>query len=372
MNKPLWMLATAAALVHCGGETGPAPGPDADINAGRAIAEQSCTGCHGLDGHGAAPGIPQLAAQPVAYLLASLEAYRAGTRIHAALRDLTSHMSERDMLNVAAYYAAQPPLSADSTVHAQLTSYEEGEQIAAACADCHGEQGNSTTPGIPSLAGQQPLYFIAATQAYLHGIRDIETMEEALRGMSKTDIEKLALYYASQVPTAHPDSPFGDPAAGEALSAKCGGCHGAGGVSHDAATPTLAGQDPTYLLNASKAYRGHVRHHDVMFADKSDQDLEDIAAYYAAQQPKAAEDEPISAEKLSRSCDRCHGPGADTPNLAVPRLNGQDRDYLIMALRAYRDDNRESSVMHKMSLPYSDTMIESLATLYANRPATQP
>jgi len=53
--------------------------------------------------------------------------------------------------------------------------------------------------------------------------------------------------------------------------------------------------------------------------------------------------------------------------MPVPRLNGQDRDYLIMALRAYRDDKRQSTMMHKMSLPYSDSMIEAIATLYANR-----
>jgi cytochrome c553 len=55
--------------------------------------------------------------------------------------------------------------------------------------------------------------------------------------------------------------------------------------------------------------------------------------------------------------------------MAVPKIRGQDRDYLVMALRAYRDDRRESSMMHKMSLPYSDSIIESLATAYASQPA---
>jgi len=370
MNRIPWLLAAAALLLQCAREPETAPAPAVDLEAGKAVAEANCVACHGLDGHGEVPGIPQLAAQPPEYLLSSLEAYRDGLRVHAALQDLTSHMSEADLRNVSAYYASQPPLSAGAADHQHMTSYEEGAQIAAECIDCHGQNGNSATPGIPSLAGQQPLYFIAATQAYLHGIRDMKTMELALRGLSKTDIEKLALYYASQVPTAHGAPEFGDPEAGEALSAQCGGCHGAGGVSHDAATPTLAGQDPLYLLNAVKAYRGQVRRHDVMFADMDDADIKNIAAYYATQQARAAEDEPISAQKLSRSCDRCHGPGMENATLAAPRLNGQDRDYLIMALRAYRDDKRESSMMHKMSLPYSDTMIEALATLYSNRSPT--
>ncbi|NNE04853.1 MAG: cytochrome c4 [Xanthomonadales bacterium] len=367
--KWCFVASTLMLLASCSREANQPPEPAADIGAGKAIADTECIDCHGADGHGVAPGIPQLSAQPADYLLASLQAYQSGERTHAALRDLTNHMNDADMVNVSAYYASLSPPEQPATIHDKMTSYEEGEQIAKACVSCHGESGNSVIAGIPSLAGQQPLYFIAATQAYLTGIRDIETMEKSLRGLSRTDIEKLALYYASQVPDAHQAPENGDPEAGMVLSAQCGGCHGGGGVSHDAATPSLAGQDPLYLANAAKAYRGHVRHHDVMFADKSDEDIANIAAYYAIQQPRAAEDEPISAAKLSRSCDRCHGPGIDSPNLATPRLNGQDRDYLIMALRAYRDDKRHSTTMHKMSLPYSDTMIESLATLYSSREA---
>lgn len=55
--------------------------------------------------------------------------------------------------------------------------------------------------------------------------------------------------------------------------------------------------------------------------------------------------------------------------MAVPKIRGQDKDYLIMALRAYRDDRRESSMMHNMSLPFSDSVIESVSTFYAGQPA---
>jgi cytochrome c553 len=370
MKKFLLGFAALSLLTACGqqsGTTAPAE-PPADPAAGQAIAEAECSGCHGADGHGEVPGIPHLAGQPLAYLEQALHDYQEGKRTHAALRDLTSHMSDADLRNVAAWYASLPPVTMPNAGHLQMTSYEQGEQLAQTCAECHGDKGNSTMAGVPSLAGQQPLYFIAATQAYLHGIREMSGMEETLRGLSKTDIEKLALYYASQTPAPREAPLYGDPQAGEPLSAACGGCHGAGGVSHDAATPSLASQDPDYLVKATKAYRGHVRLHDVMFGEKSDEDIQNIAAYYASQPSRAAEDEPMSAEKLTRSCDRCHGIGVQIPTMAVPRLNGQDRDYLIMSLRAYRDDKRESTMMHKMSLPYSDSMIEAVATIYANRP----
>ena len=55
--------------------------------------------------------------------------------------------------------------------------------------------------------------------------------------------------------------------------------------------------------------------------------------------------------------------------MVVPKIAGQDRDYLVMALRAYRDDRRASTTMHKMSLPYGDAVIESIASYYASQPA---
>jgi len=57
-------------------------------------------------------------------------------------------------------------------------------------------------------------------------------------------------------------------------------------------------------------------------------------------------------------------------SMAAPRMKGQDKDYLIMALRGYRDDtSRESSTMHNMSFPYSNAIIESVASWYASQPA---
>lgn len=71
-----------------------------------------------------------------------------------------------------------------------------------------------------------------------------------------------------------------------------------------------------------------------MLTDASDEDIENIAAFYAVQTPKAAEDKPMSAKELAERCDRCHGPGVETPTMVMPNIRGQDRDYLIMALRA--------------------------------------
>ena len=344
----------------------------ADLVAGKSLAEVNCSGCHDLEGRGAAPGIPHLAAQVDAYLLDSLRAYREGKRFHAALRDMTEHMSAAEIQNVAAFYASLAPvesMTATAGTESMLSPYQQGEAAAEACAACHGADGNSQIPGTPSLAGQQPLYFAAAVRAYLSGLRDTPEMEHTLRGLSKIDVENLALYYASQTPARRESPAVGDAEAGEPLSAQCGGCHGAHGVSHDAATPSLAGQDALYLVIATKAYRDHARHHDVMLADSSDEEIESIAAFYAVQESKAAEAGRTTAQQLIDNCDRCHASDIDNAAMAIPKIAGQDREYLARALRGYRDDRRESSMMHKMTLPYSDTLIETVASIYASRPA---
>jgi cytochrome c553 len=99
----------------------------------------------------------------------------------------------------------------------------------------------------------------------------------------------------------------------------------------------------------------------------SDRDIEDIAAYYTAQKSKPAENGPELVRKLTEQCNRCHDAAADNKAVVFPRINGQDKDYLTMALRAYRDNRRRSTVMHNMSVPYGDAIIESLASFYASQ-----
>lgn len=378
MKRLLLGIGLSLALIGCS-DKDPSPSrttaakqPAGDAAAGKAFAERECKSCHGIDGKSAAPAIPHLAAQREQYLVAALKGYKDRKRMHAALREIASHMTDADIRNLAAHYASQPPVQSAAAGEAKLVSpYERGKSLSAACAKCHGEDGNSAIPGIPSLAGQQPHYLVVAIQEYLQKERKAAPMHGLLPGLSKLDKESLALYFASQAPAERPAPPFGNPAAGEPLSAVCGGCHGSHGVSTDTATPSLAGQDAAYLVEAIKAYRT-TRTRESMRAYVSglrEQDIQNIAAFYSVQKSKAAEKGQTIVQDLTEKCERCHGAQAETAAMVVPKIRGQDKDYLIMALRAYRDDRRESSMMHRMSLPYSDSIIESLSASYASQPA---
>jgi cytochrome c553 len=378
MKQLLLAVAVSLAMIGCSdrkeSSTGPAPESlaAADVAAGKVLAERDCKGCHGLDGRGTAPGIPHLAAQSERYLLASIAAYRDGKRTHAALRDMAAGMSEAEARNVVGYFAGLPPVvAASGGSAAEFFPYEHGKTLATTCARCHGQDGNATKAGIPSVAGQQPHYLVVAVHEYLNGVRKTDPMHSLLRPLSKLDVESLALYFASQTPAERGKPSRGDPAAGEPLTAVCGGCHGSHGVSNDAATPNLAGQDAQYLVNAIKAYPKTRRHEsmETYVGDLSQVDIENIAAFYAIQKSRPAEKGQTIVQDLIAKCNRCHDANVDNATMAVPKISGQDKDYLAMALRAYRDDRRESSTMHNMSLPYSDAVIESVSSFYAREPA---
>lgn len=384
MNKLLIAAALAAALAGCSEKQAPqgkaAPGATVavpalepgkgDKEAGRKVAEAECKSCHGLDGKGVAPAIPHLAGQRERYLLSALTEYKSGNRTHAALRQIAAHLNEADTRNIAAYYASLPPVG-PAAIAALASPYDQGKAVAEQCVSCHGADGNATTAGIPSLAGQQPRYLVAAINEYLNGERKTTPMHAKLRGIARIDVENVSLYFASQAPATRTASAKGDPKAGEPLSAVCGGCHGMQGVSTDSATPSLAGQDEQYLVESIKAYRTSRKRENMRtyVQGLSDADIGNIAAFYAVQKSRAPEKGQTLVQEYTERCNRCHAPGVDNPSVAIPRIQGQDKDYLVMALREYRDDRRESTTMHKMSLPYGDSIIDSIAAYYASQPA---
>ncbi len=75
---------------------------------------------------------------------------------------------------------------------------DAGKQKSAACAACHGADGNSTNPAFPILAGQYQNYLVRALEDYKSGQRKNAIMAGIAATLSEQDREDLAAYYASQ------------------------------------------------------------------------------------------------------------------------------------------------------------------------------
>jgi cytochrome c553 len=122
-----------------------------------------------------------------------------------------------------------------NTAHAY--DAEAGRQKAEeACAGCHGPDGNSQLPTVPSLAGQLPRYLILALYQFRAGHRKSEQMTPFAGELSDEDMGNLAAYYAVQqpAPQARPTDAQKAAAARQLAEADhCTQCHG----------PDLAGQE---------------------------------------------------------------------------------------------------------------------------------
>lgn len=145
----------------------------------------------------------------------------------------------------------------------------------------------------------------------------------------------------------------GNPAAGKEKAAACAGCHGADGNSAAPNFPKLAGQHEGYLLKQLKAYKSGLRDNAIMagqVAGLSEQDMADLAAYFASQTIKPGKASPDLVDEGSKlyrggnlasgvsACAACHGPsGAGNPAAGFPALAGQHAEYTTTQLKAFRE-----------------------------------
>ncbi len=152
------------------------------------------------------------------------------------------------------------------------------------------------------------------------------------------------------------DPLVGDAAAGQAKAAMCAACHGADGNSLAPTFPRLAGQGARYIdkqLHDFKAGRRQNAIMNGMAAGLSDQDIANVAAYFSSQKTGVGFTKPEylkQGERLWRggnvaagvqACASCHGPsGKGMPEAGFPRLAGQQADYVVAQLRAFRAAGR--------------------------------
>ncbi|MBU3650884.1 MAG: cytochrome c4 [Limnohabitans sp.] len=189
-------------------------------------------------------------------------------------------------------------------------------------------------------------------------------------------------------PVTHAQDLKGDPQAGEKKIAMCIGCHGIpdykASFPEVYRVPMISGQGAKYITNALNAYKSGERKHPTMRSvalGLTDQDMADISAYYENHGKGAAAPEqlppppPKVAELLTKGgCAGCHGPNYSKPvSPDFPKVAGQHRDYLFIALKSYKAENtptwgRNNAIMAGVAKQYTNAELK----LIANYLGTQP
>jgi cytochrome c553 len=152
----------------------------------------------------------------------------------------------------------------------------------------------------------------------------------------------------------------------------CAACHGAGGASTMENIPSLAGQPEFFVMNQLILMREGVRRVEPMtdvVKDLKDEDILALAAHFA-KAPPARTPEPVDAARAAAGaplaetlrCASCHLPNYGGQE-QIPRLAGQRVDYMIAAMKAYRDNTRSGADTQMAAVVYglTDAQIEALA-----------
>jgi cytochrome c553 len=165
-----------------------------------------CSACHGSDSDPAIAPYPRLAGQDAAYIYKQLHDFKSGTRDNAPMRSFASYLSEQEMADIAAYYAAITPAAAENPLPPaeapELALYGDGPRLIPACNACHGDggAGNARSHGMPVLAGQTAQYLTATLLLYNGGYRENDVyrvMRTISAQLTVEEIKSLTLYFAS-------------------------------------------------------------------------------------------------------------------------------------------------------------------------------
>lgn len=183
----------------------------------------------------------------------------------------------------------------------------------------------------------------------------------------------------------------GDAGAGKTKSATCGACHGPDGNSAMAMYPKIAGQHADYIYKQLKEFKlgmetgGKEGRYDVamsgMAMPLNDQDMKDLAVYFAGQTTKSGstpENVVEEGQLLYRggdmergipACIACHGPRGVGQSLAgFPKVSFQHPDYIKLQLEKFRSGDRKNDkngMMRDIAVKLTDKDIEIISKYMA-------
>lgn len=174
--------------------------------AGKTLAQQVCSNCHGLEGVATSPNVPNLAAQQKTYLVTQLTQFRNHSRRDPfAVRymwGISRSLTDKQIAELAEYYAAQKPapvapVATDAGAATGRAIFTQGlaDKGVPACSTCHGRDGGGNAT-FPRLAGQHSDYVVK--QLSNLGSTDdrpgSEVMKPVASKLRPAEIESVAKY----------------------------------------------------------------------------------------------------------------------------------------------------------------------------------
>ena len=173
--------------------------------AGRTLAEQVCSNCHGLDGNSVSPNFPRLAGQPSGYLASQLKQFRSHNRSDPAgfvyMWGLSRGLTDAQIEELAKYFSEQVP-KPNAPGDARLAETGRGifdtgiaSQNVPPCSSCHGPKGYGTET-FPRLAGQHSDYVVKQLGVFRNTEQRPEgaVMKTVTHSLTPQDMQAVAAY----------------------------------------------------------------------------------------------------------------------------------------------------------------------------------
>lgn len=158
-----WLI--ASSLAHAQSPRGPAP----DIGAGQKRAAV-CFACHGANGISKIPGTPHLAGQDRSYLESALRAYRDGqTRQNPTMNAMAKPLSDRDIVNIAAYYSLQTRMNDGQTASQAMETIERIRPVGVAVAEAPAAASASNPAPAAAVRSGEAVYNAACMACHTSG-----------------------------------------------------------------------------------------------------------------------------------------------------------------------------------------------------------
>ncbi|MBS7809448.1 c-type cytochrome [Roseococcus pinisoli] len=170
-----------------------------DAARGAELAAQSCVACHGANGRSQTEDIPSLAGQPADFITLQMILFRERIRHVELMNDVAANMPDRDIEDLAAFFASLPPGPPDERRPRDAALFAAGQALIGPrhCGTCHVSDFGGRAQ-IPRIAAQREEFLERAMLEYRDGRRagaDTQ-MNGAVVGLSNGDIAAIAHYLA--------------------------------------------------------------------------------------------------------------------------------------------------------------------------------